>query len=119
MRPVIGRRFTTKVKGGKLFAVAFLKQIAVSAILVAAAYWGTMMVASEYRFFSITPPHTFQPEAWALQSRIFVKEEPSELIGLFTTYTDWRASEMVKPYIGKWYAISGEVKTSARFQIFT
>jgi hypothetical protein len=107
-----------RVSGRTIFSVEFIKDMAIYVIFASAVYWITMMCAGVYSYYSISPPRTFRPEAWALRSRVFVTEEPEGLTAYFRTYTDWRAKEIVKDDIGRWYAITGIVSDVTPFPNF-
>jgi hypothetical protein len=98
-----------KFAAGQIFAVAFLKQAGISILVLSAIYWAGVISFAEYRYFSISPPATFEPETWALRNRVFVAESPQEIVAYYTKYTNWQANEMLKNYIGRWYAVTGKV----------
>jgi len=105
-----------KLAAGKILGLEFLRQAAISFVMLCAFYFGTIVCATLLQQWLTPSPHLFEPEAWAIQNRAFVDEKPSQLMDYFNKYTQVTASKMLSRYLGKWYAITGPVEDVTDFE---
>jgi len=78
--------------------------------MASAVYWVTFAAAAFVAQLAIHDPAIFEPPAQVAHDRAFVTETPQQLAGYFKTYTNLVANRLLSRYIGKWYAIAGNVQ---------
>jgi hypothetical protein len=98
-----------RFRSGNMLGWELLKQAIVAVVMASAVYWITFFATIQIQQMMITPAHLFEPDSDALKDKTFVRETPEQIMSYFTTYTNITANRMLGEFIGKSYAISGNV----------